>query len=84
MRNFFKYNIRLLRIRHIALLEKFSEHLNFNGYLLMGWSESHISLNCQRHMAFTLPHQQIFIEFSIFADIFLTLCNCTQMSSLLG
>ena len=43
---------------------------NFNEYLLMGWS--HISLKCQRCMTFTPPHQQIFIDNSIFADFFLT------------
>ena len=38
----------------------------------MGWSESNISLKCQRHMTFTPPHQQICIKFSIFANFFLT------------
>ena len=28
-----------------TLLEKIAENLNFNEYLLIGWSESHISLN---------------------------------------
>ena len=36
----------------------------------MGWSESNISLKCQRHMTFTPPHQQVCIEFSIFANFF--------------
>ena len=31
-----------------------------------------ISLKCQRYLTFPPPHQQIFIEFSIFADFFLT------------
>ena len=44
----------------------------FNDYLLMGWSESHISLKYQRYMTFTPSHQQIFIEFPILTDFFLT------------
>ena len=38
----------------------------------MGLSESHISLTIQLNMTFTLPHQQIFIETSIFTDFFLS------------
>ena len=34
-----------------------------------------MSLKCQRYRTFTLPHQQIFIEFSIFGDFFPTVCN---------
>ena len=49
-----------------TMLEKIGE------YLLMGWSESYISLNCQRYMTFTPPHQRIFIEISIFVGCFLS------------
>ena len=40
----------------------------------MGWSESHISLKCQRQMTFTAaaPHLQMFIKLLIFADFLLT------------
>ena len=42
------------------------------------WSESHtyISLTMQWYMTFPPPHQQIFIETSIFADFFLTVQCC--------
>ena len=47
--------------------KKIIENLNFNGYLLMGWSESHYSVD------FHSPaHQQTFIEISIFAYFFLS------------
>ena len=42
--------------------KKICENLNINEYLLMGWSENHISLKCQRFMTLTPAHQQIFIE----------------------
>ena len=41
----------------------------------MNWIESHILLKCQRHMTFTPPRQQIFIEFSPFTDFLLTVCT---------
>ena len=41
----------------------------------MGWSESHISLKCQRYMTFTPSHQLIFIELLFFPDFFLTLTD---------
>ena len=53
-----------------TLIEKICENLNFNEYMWRGRSESHTSLKCQQYRTFTPPHQEIFIEFSIFADFF--------------
>ena len=48
---------------YCTLGEKNRGNLNVNEYLLMGWSERHLSLVsvCQRYMTFTSPNQQIFI-----------------------
>ena len=54
-------------LHHTVRKKKILENLNFNGYLLMGWSESHYSVD------FHSPaHQQTFIEISIFAYFFLS------------
>ena len=58
-------------------LQKSAKIWKFNEYLLMLLSESHISLTFQwySYMTFTPPHQQIFIELSIFGDFFQWLCK---------
>ena len=58
-------------LRYVQGQKKIEENGNFNEYLLMGWSKTHISLK-QRYMGFTPPYEEIFIEISIFADFFLT------------
>ena len=57
-----------------ALLEKIRKKLNFNAYLLMGWSESHTYIvDISIIYNFSIPFiQQIFIEISIFANFFLS------------
>ena len=48
--------------------KKACENWIFNEYMLMGWwSESHISLKCQRFRTFPPPHQ---FWYSTFADFF--------------
>ena len=42
---------------------KFNENWNFNEYLLLGWSESHISLTFQWFMTSTPYNQQIYVFF---------------------
>ena len=37
-------------------------NLNISEYLLMGWSESHLTLKCQWHRTFTPLYRQIFTD----------------------
>ena len=57
-----------------TLIEKICGNLNFNEYLLVGYSRVkviHISLKCQRYiMTFSSPHHQIFIEHFNFRRFF--------------
>ena len=38
------------------------KNLNISEYLLMGWSESHLTLKCQWHRTFTPLYRQIFTD----------------------
>ena len=49
--------------------KKIGANFNFHEYLLLGRSESHISLTFP-------PHQQIFMEIAIFAEFFLAVNEC--------